>query len=500
VTGANLRRGMSRTGDALARVGDSLKTHWKGTLAGVALIAAEIVRQSNQLNPNIAALSVGLERFAREGQLSGEAARILGQDMEDLAYAIDSVSAHPVEATLATVAEALTLFTYAPFTEAQERIESLDQSLASMVTSGNAQEAARVIELLSEKTGRSIEEIKRAVPGYTSALEVASEKAKEAGKSSGDAADGIDELGVSAAESAEQVKGLVDSISDLNTEFYDARAAARDYEQALDDANKTIRENGANLDITTEAGRRNEAALDALAKAALQSAEATLKAAAENGNLGSVLPGVLDRLQQQKGDFISAAIAAGMEREEAKKLADQLYKLPDEVVTLIEADTSSASRSVDSFIASYNGRRIVIGVQYQTSGSPVSSLPYSRFADGGLVGFPTGGLVRGPGGPRTDSIIAALSNGEFVVNAKATQENLGLLEAINSGRVTTSGVSRDIGTAVKSAPPRASGGGGDTFVFNFPNYLGDRSELMREIRREVQTRHGGDVQRAFGRG
>src|SRR5690606_33789401 len=147
----------------------------------------------------------------------------------------------------------------------------------AMVEGGNAQEAARVIELLSEKTGKSIEEIKRAVPGYTSALEVASEKAKEAGTASGDAADGIDEVGVSAAESAEQVKGLVDSISDLNTEFYDARAAARDYEQALDDANKTIRENGANHDITTEAGRRNEAALDALAKAALQSAEATLK-------------------------------------------------------------------------------------------------------------------------------------------------------------------------------------------------------------------------------
>src|SRR5690606_39519349 len=101
-------------------------------------------------------------------------------------------------------------------------------------------------------------------------------------------------------------------------EFYDARAAARDYEQALDDASKTSRENGANLDITTEAGRRNEAALDALAKAALQSAEATLKAAAENGNLGSVLPGVLDRLQQQKGDFISAAIAAGIDRKSTR--------------------------------------------------------------------------------------------------------------------------------------------------------------------------------------
>jgi hypothetical protein len=45
-----------------------------------------------------------------------------------------------------------------------------------------------------------------------------------------------------------------------------------------------------------------------------------------------------------------------------------------------------------------------------------------------------GGHVRGPGGPRTDSIPANLSNGEFVVNAKATKQNRGLLEAINKGK------------------------------------------------------------------
>src|SRR5690606_29261298 len=122
-----------------------------------------------------------------------------------------------------------------------------------------------------------------------------------------------------------------------------------------DDANETIRENGANLDITTEAGRKNEAALDALAKAALQSAEATLKAAAENGNLGSVLPRVLDRLQQQKADFVSAAIAAGMEREEAKRLADQLYRLPGEVVTQIRTPGAAAALSaVQQLINRYN--------------------------------------------------------------------------------------------------------------------------------------------------
>lgn len=45
-----------------------------------------------------------------------------------------------------------------------------------------------------------------------------------------------------------------------------------------------------------------------------------------------------------------------------------------------------------------------------------------------------GGLVRGPGGPRSDNIAANLSNGEYVVNASATSRYRGLLDTINSGR------------------------------------------------------------------
>jgi chromosome segregation ATPase len=46
-------------------------------------------------------------------------------------------------------------------------------------------------------------------------------------------------------------------------------------------------------------------------------------------------------------------------------------------------------------------------------------------------GFATGGYVEGPGSGTSDSIPAMLSNGEFVVNAKATQKFLPLLEEIN---------------------------------------------------------------------
>jgi hypothetical protein len=55
------------------------------------------------------------------------------------------------------------------------------------------------------------------------------------------------------------------------------------------------------------------------------------------------------------------------------------------------------------------------------------------FAEGGEVGFATGGLVRGKGTGTSDSIPARLSNGEFVVNARATDAFRPLLEKINNG-------------------------------------------------------------------
>jgi hypothetical protein len=64
------------------------------------------------------------------------------------------------------------------------------------------------------------------------------------------------------------------------------------------------------------------------------------------------------------------------------------------------------------------------------------------FKDGGLVGklqkFASGGFVSGPGGPRSDSIMARLSDGEFVVNSASTSKWLPLLQAINSGSLSAS--------------------------------------------------------------
>lgn len=54
---------------------------------------------------------------------------------------------------------------------------------------------------------------------------------------------------------------------------------------------------------------------------------------------------------------------------------------------------------------------------------------------GKLLGFAEGGPIRGPGTGTSDSILARVSHGEFIVRADAAARHGTLLQAINSGRV-----------------------------------------------------------------
>lgn len=70
------------------------------------------------------------------------------------------------------------------------------------------------------------------------------------------------------------------------------------------------------------------------------------------------------------------------------------------------------------------------------------------------LNFRDGGLVRGPGGPRSDSIPARLSDGEYVINASATSRNLPLLEAINNGKTIARTQMRRQEASAANAPSR----------------------------------------------
>lgn len=74
---------------------------------------------------------------------------------------------------------------------------------------------------------------------------------------------------------------------------------------------------------------------------------------------------------------------------------------------------------------------------------------------GTIFGHADGGQVVGAGGPREDNLLRWLSNGEYVVNAASTRENLPLIEAINAGADRKQLMTMILGGA---APRLADGG------------------------------------------
>lgn len=96
----------------------------------------------------------------------------------------------------------------------------------------------------------------------------------------------------------------------------------------------------------------------------------------------------------------------------------------------------------------------------------------------GYGAYASGGLVGGKGTGTSDSNVARVSRGEYIVNAKATSENLGLLHAINNGvaRFATGGL---VGrSALMGNSPRQLG----DRESNIANAISDLLEFQKSFR------------------
>ncbi|GAA4663275.1 phage tail tape measure protein [Streptomyces youssoufiensis] len=116
-------------------------------------------------------------------------------------------------------------------------------------------------------------------------------------------------------------------------------------------------------------------------------------------------------------------------------------------ITDLVGGVNSAQRHVNSL----RGRIVNVGIHtvysYEGHRGPGG---FPKYASGGLVrGFPDGGLVRGPGTETSDSILARVSNNEFVVRARSVAKyGLRFMTALNEGR---------LGTAMQMAGGRGGG-------------------------------------------
>lgn len=150
--------------------------------------------------------------------------------------------------------------------------------------------------------------------------------------------------------------------------------------------------------------------------------------------------------------------------------------------------SQAGAGTVQNTISSIHGKTVVI-----------RTVKRSANADGGILSFADGGVVRGRGGPREDNIaimdrasrtqIAWGSVGEFMTNASQYRKNKDQVETINAGGEWDLVPRRAAGGPIRFERPRfeRSGGYGGGTVVNLalnvhaPNYVGTPADLVRAL-------------------
>ena len=121
---------------------------------------------------------------------------------------------------------------------------------------------------------------------------------------------------------------------------------------------------------------------------------------------------------------------ANQKRQQEKRLEDMTR---EELIEYIKSGGKSNSGNTMGF--NVPGIRAATGLD-KGAAAPggVGNLPMGGYADGGDVDFPRmNGPISGPGTETSDDIPAMLSDGEFVVNAKAVR-GIGKLEGANQSK------------------------------------------------------------------
>lgn len=194
-------------------------------------------------------------------------------------------------------------------------------------------------------------------------------------------ASALDVLEGKAADTGESVDDLAAAIRGFGSAALSSRDAARALEESYDTLEQSIKDNGKSLDITSEAGRANEAALDGVAKAALESAAATLEQTGSQEKANGVMASGRAQLIKMLGQF-------GITGAAAEAYADKLGLAPDYIDTTARLFTDGAQTALDGFIQRNNGRTITL--RSTTQNAPVATIQ----ANGSVLDFYANGGMR----------------------------------------------------------------------------------------------------------
>jgi phage-related minor tail protein len=317
----------------------------------------------------------------------------------------------------------------------------------------------------------------------------------------------------SANNYVESIEELISAQREAATgviDFNDAQIAAQKAITEASDAAKEFAGKGLNeaktgFDLTTEAGQE-------LSSKLLDVADSTLKTAEAMDQQGKSQQEIQTYIEGSRTKFLELADQMGLSADAAGVLADQLFGIPLERKTRatfddagararirlyqIAADIATRGRRTEVVANTANAvarmRILQIAAEIATRDRVMNIIV--RQSTGGLLGWgpgnkETGGIASGVWGAQS----GGQRHGSTVINEAGPE----VVELPTGSKVMTAGATRAMGEA-----GLLGGGGGGPIHLTLSLDGSDRlgRALLESIRVEVDTRYGGNVQRAMGRG
>lgn len=414
---------LAAAGAAINTLSRTAKLAIAGTGIGLLVIAlSELAANSSKAPPDVDKLTSSLKQLGAGSKVGGEAAKAFGQDLaglyEKVQAATDPSTVDDIQQWIVTLG-GLGSWDSTPVKEGKENLEAIDQALASLVGSGDADLAAAAARRLSDayvKGGGSADQFTGSLDSYDTAV-------ANARFESDLAADAMGLFGKQAQATQAKLDaqkasadGLRQSIVALNNVNRQGISAQIGFEQALDDSTKAAEENAGALDMVDGQlvlnSEKSRTAATALTNLASKTDEATT-AARESGASWQTVNGIYERGRQQ---LIKNAMQMGLNKQQAAALADQILKTPDKTAKLkgniedLQAKLADAKRRLASVpdskkaairaeisqlqaqiakakgeIASVKGKTVSVMVEYRTKNSGASDFTKSigGYAGGG---------------------------------------------------------------------------------------------------------------------
>lgn len=328
---------------AIGSLSRAAKVGLAGTAVGLLVIGlSKLADIGRAAPPDVDKLTVSLGRLGSSGKVSGEAARVFGDDLDNLYDKVRNIT--DPSFTDQVQNGFVKIFTLGQMestasTEAQENLDAIDDSLTSLVQGGKIKEAGAALDILAEKYSSNADEqakFRAQMDEEIDALDAHNAELDIAARAMG--AFGEQAQATSAKLAAQKVDadGLREAIialNDVNRSAYDAEIK---FEESIDSLSASFKENGATLDEHTKAGQENGKAMSAAAKAR---DEMIVSGVAANESLASMTK----KSETLRAEMMRLATDAfGGNTKAAKEYVDMLLGTPESITTAVKLEQEKA--------------------------------------------------------------------------------------------------------------------------------------------------------------